>query len=157
MTLIVGNRTMLLAGLLAIAGCSLALDLDERIPCSSDADCEYAAGPGSCNDGFCRPPSGATGETDGTSTGTATMTSVTVAMTMSGDPTTVTTPSTTGPDTMTTEDSSSTGEPVDCEFNTDCTMDQRCGSEGVCVNLLSAECQEVQWPDVRDNVVFLGS
>lgn len=142
--------------LLALSGCSLALELDEQIPCSSDAQCMYKAGQGSCDNGFCRPPSGASSETETTVDTTDTTTGTTEDPT--GEPTSLTAP-TTEPDTTSTPettDTETTG-PTGCAVNSDCTMDQRCGPMGTCVNLLSTQCQGVLWPDDRDNVVFLGS
>ena len=151
------SNPMRLGALLLLSGCSLALDLDEQIPCSSDAQCMYAAGQGSCENGFCTPPSEAGTETDTTVPTTDTTTDTTDDPTT--QPTSPTSP-TTDPSTTTEPDTTTeptTTGPTGCAVNSDCTMDQRCGSGGTCVDLLSTECQEVVWPDDRDNVVFLGS
>ena len=162
----------------AAGGCSLALDLDEAKPCSSDADCIYSNGDGECVDGTCRPPSGAeTSTTDGTDSTTAPTTSSTTPTTSTAT-TSTTSSSTTDPTLSTTDDGSTTtdddttttGETGDtetvgttasglCTRNTDCASDQRCGEEGACIDLLSAECQILQYPDNvdRDTVVYVGS
>jgi hypothetical protein len=68
-----------------------------------------------------------------------------------------TTPTEASTTTAAVDEDSSTG-PVGCTVNSDCNDDQRCGSTGTCVNLLTAECHILQWPeDGRDDVVFLGS
>lgn len=137
---------------LGMAACSLALDLDEKIPCTADADCPYTIGAGQCQDGFCVPPSSASA-TDATTTATDSVT------------TTETTLTTTVADSSSGQDASSdsgntTGTPA-CSKNSECEMDQRCGAAGTCVELLSPECQTVRWPgsapEDRDNVVFVGS
>lgn len=129
------------------AACSLALDLDPNTPCTSDSECMYTTGQGSCVGGFCRPdsPSQDTGDST-TAPGTTDAESTTIA---------VDSTSSTGNDT--TADESTTG-PVGCAVNSDCNDDQRCSTSGACVNLLSPQCDILQWPDSgRDNVVFLGS
>ncbi|MEX1363859.1 MAG: ABC transporter substrate-binding protein [Nannocystaceae bacterium] len=125
------------------AACSLTLSLDETKACASDSDCMYTTGQGSCVDGFCAAPGG------GSETETV-------------DPTT-------GPDdsgtttageatTTTADDDSTTTGVMGCALNSECMDDQRCSEAGTCVNLLSAECTILEWPDdERDNVEFLGS
>jgi branched-chain amino acid transport system substrate-binding protein len=146
----VDRRWAWLGASLSGLACSLALDLDEKIPCSDDSECMYAAGPGTCDsDGFCRPPGSASDDTAGTESsddddddsGTLTETSQ-------------------GTEADSTADATdTTGEPVACSLNSDCADDQRCAPNGTCVSLLSPECQTYQWPPggERDNVVFLGS
>ena len=125
--------------------CSLALNLDDEQPCSTEADCVYSHGLGMCIDNVCRPP--------GASTGTM-LASSSDDQSASGDVTT--TPVT---DT-TTETGSGVGSAtvVGCSVNSDCDNDQRC-KDSTCVSLLSMECQTLQYADDvdRDNVVFLGS
>lgn len=139
-------------GLAGGAGCSLALELDDQIKCSADSDCPYNAGQGSCVDGFCRPPG--TSETTG-ATATETGTSLT-------DPTmpttSVTDPSDTSVDSSDSSSTATTG-PIGCALNSECESDQRCGADGTCVDLLSAECQILEWPEGGevDDVVFVGS
>jgi Periplasmic binding protein len=133
------------------AACSLSLDLDPNRACTNDSECEYTLGFGTCVDGFCQPPNGSeSGDSTmgpGTSTGPD-PDSTTVQLDTSGS-------STTTDDT--TEDSSSTGV-VDCKLNSQCNDDQRCSSMGMCTDLLSAECNILQWPEEgHDDVVFLGS
>ncbi len=138
---------LILAGLTG-AACSLALDFDEDVPCTTDDECQYSNGQGTCEQGFCVPPGGAGTEGDSTAddddddddsvSATDTMTSPTEADSTMGD-------------------SESTGTPVACTVNSECEMDQRCALNGTCVDLLTAECQIVQWPDDRDNAVFVGS
>jgi ABC-type branched-subunit amino acid transport system substrate-binding protein len=141
-------------GLAGGVGCSLTLDLDDQIKCSADSDCPYNAGQGSCVDGFCRPPGGfdSTGAS-ATDTGTS-MTDPTAPTTSASmtDPSDTTVDST---DSSTTE----TTGPLGCALNSECESDQRCGADGTCVDLLSAECQILEWPDGGqvDNVVFVGS
>ncbi|MGH1345538.1 MAG: ABC transporter substrate-binding protein [Nannocystales bacterium] len=145
---------------LALGGCSLTLGLDEQQPCSSDDDCAYSNGAGTCEDNFCVPPGGSS--TAGTSSGGVT--------TDTTQPSTTTGPTTMGPSTDTTEttDPSDTDPTTDtdtdavmCTVNTDCSTDERCGPDNTCLALLSAECQSVQYPDDddfdRDNVVYIGS
>lgn len=139
---------LILAGFTG-AACSLALDFDEDVPCTTDDECQYSNGQGTCEQGFCVPPGGGGTDTDDTSaddddddddsvSATESMTSPTDADSTMGD-------------------SESTGEPVACTMNSECEMDQRCAVNGTCVDLLTAECQIVHWPEERDNVVFLGS
>ncbi len=141
-------------GVMAGAGCSLALNLDERIACTDDSECVYSTGQGQCVGGFCEAPGDdatsdpSTTSTPGTTTD-ATMTSVTTtgeSMDTTSAVATMGTGSTTG----------ITGE---CSVNTDCAEDERCGDEFTCVSLLSADCQILRYPDEvdRDNVVFVGS
>jgi branched-chain amino acid transport system substrate-binding protein len=142
----------LLAGLPAgIAACSLALDLDDKIACSADADCQYTLGPGTCEDGFCVPPAGASA-TEGSSSGEPTTSATTLT-------TSATEPTTTSPDSSGSE--SSTTGPVGCTLNSECETDQFCGAGGSCTDLLTTECQIIHWPGDapadRDNVVFIGS
>lgn len=140
--------------------CSLALDLDQKISCTADADCLYSNGQGSCVDGFCQQPglgeTGTTGpdETTGPTTDNPTSTSMTT--------TTTTLDTTVDPTTTADSSSSSSGSttgPTGCALNSECEMDQRCGPEGTCLELLSPECQILEWPDGGDvdNVVFVGS
>ena len=134
--------------------CSLALDLDDQIPCATNDDCMYAAGPGTCEAGLCRPPGSASGDTEpGTSTDatSTTMTSTSMTTMTTGDTETDTVTS------LDTSSSESTSGPVGCTVNTDCEMDQRCGATNECVDLLTTECNAVAWPDDRDNVIFIGS
>lgn len=147
----------LLASGLLVPGCTLALDLDQSLPCGADADCPYTAGPGQCIDGFCQPPgigSESTGNMPSTSSvdTTATSTSDSLTLTTTVDPTETT-------EEPTTADSSTTIGPVGCTLNSECENDQRCGSEGLCLDLLSPECQILEWPQSGevDNVVFVGS
>jgi len=135
----------LLVATLSGAACSLALDFDEDIPCSVDDECMYATGQGTCEDGFCRPPGSASTDTEDTIADD----SATSDTPTTGDPTT-------DPDTTDTDPDTTTG-PQGCAMNSECEMDQRCAVNGVCVDLLTAECQNVRWPDDRDNVVFIGS
>ncbi|MCX4242066.1 ABC transporter substrate-binding protein [Paraliomyxa miuraensis] len=129
--------------------CSLVLDLDDAVSCTSDDECRYTTGQGTCVDGFCQP--GNADETGDPSTGVG---PTTVAPTSTGPDEETT--STTGIDTD-TEGSTSTG-PVSCSLNSDCGDTERCSDDGICVSLLSAQCDTVQWPDgERDDVVFLGS
>lgn len=131
---------------LAGAGCSLALDFGDKVPCSSDSDCPYTAGAGACVDGFCRPPGSTAGDSETAGT--------TAASTSIGATSVVAT--TEQADTSSTSDTT-TANPA-CAKNSECAMDQRCGDAGTCVDLLSAECQIVHWPDQgRDDVMFLGS
>jgi branched-chain amino acid transport system substrate-binding protein len=144
-----------LLGMPTALACSLALPLDDQIACSADADCLYSNGQGSCVDGFCQQPgvseTGTTNPDDTTGPTTTASTSDTLTTTLD---------TTVDPTTDTTDTSSeSTGTPVACVMNSECEMDQRCGSEGTCVDLLSAECQILEWPEGGevDNVVFVGS
>lgn len=155
---------VLLLGLCGGLACSLSLGLSDQQSCNVDADCEYSNGQGACVDGFCEAPNdgGDDADDDG---GT-----VTPATTMGdGDPDD-------GPDSTTSNDDldpdSTTGDPdptdtgstetagVECQVNTDCDMDQRCGDGNTCLSLLSEECTILEYPDNefdRDSVVFLGS
>lgn len=134
-------------------GCSLALNLDEKVACTEDAECLYSGGAGQCVAGFCAPGDG-TGDDGGDGSGGPT---TTVTPTDDGTP-----PSTTDPDST-----SSSGDPsgdsgdtvgVQCRVNTECPEDERC-HRGACVSLLSAECPELRYPPNvdRDDVVYLGS
>lgn len=160
------------------AGCSLALDLDEQKPCSSDEDCVYSSGQGECVAGFCQGP-----DSDGTTSDVGTTTASTTAPTTTAptsttDPTLTTstsdatlTTSTTEDETDTTQSTTTSTTDTDtdadtettdsglCQQNTDCSSDQRCGDDGACISLLSAECQTLQYADGadRDNVVYVGS
>lgn len=135
-------------GLLIGGACSLALDLDTSTPCSSDNECMYTNGQGACVDGFCQPPGGDEDPT-GTTNGPDPVTG--------GSSTAVVDDSTSG-DSSSAGSEDSTTAPVGCALNSECNDDQRCSSAGTCVNLLSAECDTLQWPeDGRDDVVFLGS
>jgi branched-chain amino acid transport system substrate-binding protein len=136
------------------AACSLALDFDASKPCTNDDECEYTTGQGACVDGFCRPPgSGEESTGDDTTNGPGPVTL--------DDSTTASVDSTSGGSTSTTgepTDSSTTGISVECTLNSECNDDQRCSSANTCVNLLSTECDILQWPeDGHDDVVFLGS
>lgn len=136
------------------AACSLALDLDSNTPCSSDSECMYTNGQGSCVDGFCQPPGSGQDTTDGeTTNGPGPLTDP--------DSTTVSLDSSTAEPTTTTDDpsdSSTTSPPLACTLNSECNEDQRCNAGGECIDLLSPECDILQWPeDGRDDVVFLGS
>lgn len=144
-------------GLPSALACSLALDLDDKIACSADADCLYSNGQGSCVDGFCQQPG-----LDGT--GTTTLDDTTGPTTDEPTSTMTTTLETTvEPTTEATETADSSSEsttgPTGCALNSECEMDQRCGPEGTCLELLSPECQILEWPDDADvdNVVFIGS
>jgi hypothetical protein len=133
-------------GLLIGGACSLALDLDTSTPCSGDAECMYTTGQGTCVDGFCQPPSG---EDPTGTTGPGPLTD---------GSTTAMADSSTGAESSSAGSEDSTTAPVDCALNSECNEDQRCSSAGTCVNLLSAQCDILQWPeDGRDDVVFLGS
>jgi branched-chain amino acid transport system substrate-binding protein len=138
----------LLVTTLSGTACSLALDFDEDIPCSVDAECLYASGQGTCEDNVCRPPGGASSDTEDDDTTTSDDSPTTDTPT-SEDPTT-------DPDTTDTDPDTTTG-PQGCVMNSECEMDQRCANNGVCVDLLTTECQIVRWPADRDNVVFVGS
>ncbi|MEM7154302.1 MAG: ABC transporter substrate-binding protein [Myxococcota bacterium] len=133
------------------AACSLALNLDDTAPCSADSECVYTDGQGTCVDGFCVPPGGSANDTADTDIDPT-----------AGEETTPTPVTTTDPgDSSTTiepEDTTTTTEGAECEVNSDCNEDQRCGDGGTCLNILSAECDILLWPDDgRDNVEFLGS
>ena len=137
-------------GLLLGGACSLALDLESNTPCTSDDQCMYTTGQGSCVDGFCRPPGGGD-ETAGT-TGPGPLTDGQTS-TVSPDDT-----ASEGQSSTTAEATDDSTGPVSCTVNSDCNDDQRCGSAGTCVNLLTAECDILQWPEEgHDDVVFLGS
>jgi hypothetical protein len=148
-------------GLPGALACSLALDLDDQIACSADADCIYSGGQGTCGeDGFCKPPgSGETGSTgtDATSMTTSETEPTSETMTQTTLETTVE-PTTTADTSSSSSDTETTG-PTDCVMNSECEMDQRCGPEGTCLELLSPECQILEWPASGevDNVVFVGS
>ena len=130
--------------------CSLALTLDSQIPCSLDSDCPYSSGQGVCDDGFCRAP-GASSDPTTTETASATVGSESTAATTES-PTTTTAADTSSSSTATT------AQPA-CTLNSECETDQRCGPDGVCLELLSAHCQTLQWPSGGevDDVVFVGS
>lgn len=153
---------------LALGGCSLTLGLDEQQPCSSDDDCAYSNGQGTCEDNFCVPPGGGAsmgsssgGETTNTTPPTATTEPTTTGP--STDTTETTDPSETDPttDTDTSTETDSDTESVMCTVNTDCSTDERCGPDSTCLSLLSAECQSVEYPTDddfdRDTVVYIGS
>jgi len=125
------------------AACSLALDLDPAQPCANDGQCVYTSGPGRCVDGLCQP-----GEGDGSTTS---VDSTGPDLTTTGDPTA---------DETTLDPTGNTTGPIGCSANSECPLEQRCSAEQVCVDLLSAECPIVVWPDngnTRDDVEFLGS
>jgi ABC-type branched-subunit amino acid transport system substrate-binding protein len=138
----------------ASASCSLALELGDDVACSSDDDCQYGAGPGTCEGGFCRPPGSATNtsetDTDPSTDSSGITTTVTTTLTTESSDTEPVT-------TLDSSSSDSTGIPVACAVNSECENDQRCSGAGECVDLLTAECQDVAWPADRDNVVFVGS
>jgi len=147
---------------LALGGCSLTLGLDDQQPCSSADDCVYSNGQGTCVDNICMPPVDGSGSSAGSTGGettdtTPTSTTETPTSTTVEPGTDTTDPTSTGPDTDTNSD---TDAPA-CTQNTDCSSDQRCGPDNTCLELLSAECQSVQYPDNddfdRNNVVYLGS
>ncbi len=160
------SLTSAAAGVLLLAtGCTLSLGLDDQQPCSSDEECVYSNGQGTCEDNVCMPPGSASGGTDGETTDGPTSGPSTTAPATSASSTTMdtTTPETES-DTMDTDSGdtdSDTETPTGCAQNTDCSTDQRCGRDDTCVDLLSAECQSVQYPDEddfdRNNVVFFGS
>lgn len=135
------------------AACSLALNFDDTKACSSDDECMYTTGQGSCVDGFCQPPGG--GQESGDTVDPTTMGPT--------DGTTTTDPTADSTTTMSDEDStSSTTGPSGCVMNSDCADDQVCHEDvGQCVSLLSKECTTIVWPgpdpEDRDNVVFLAS
>lgn len=159
-------RPRLLPGLLAIGAsvglaCSLTLDLADQQPCSSDGDCEYSNGQGQCVDGFCVPP----GDDDDDDTG-GTLGPMTTATAGDDDDdddddTTVGDDDDDADSTTGTDSSSGDTLTLDCEVNTDCDEDERCGDENTCVSLLSPDCTVLQYPDDddfdRDSAVFLGS
>ncbi|NVB42704.1 ABC transporter substrate-binding protein [Pseudenhygromyxa sp. WMMC2535] len=121
--------------------CSLTLSFDE---CSSDNDCVFASGNGSCDNGVCVFDDGAD-EATGTSSDTADTES----------------------DTADTEsDTADTGTETGttlCSTHTECvaahTENWLCGCAGECIEALTPECQIIKWPDdtPQDNVVFVGS
>ncbi len=145
---------------LALSGCSLTLGLDEQQPCSSDDDCTYSNGAGTCEDNFCVPPGSA--NSSGTSSG-GSSTDTTPPTTT--EPTTTTDPSTSSSgttDTSLTDPTTDTDtDAVLCRVNTDCSSDERCGPDNSCLGLLSAQCQSVLYPDDddfdRNTVVYIGS
>ncbi|MCR9162386.1 MAG: ABC transporter substrate-binding protein [Nannocystaceae bacterium] len=146
-----------------LGGCSLSLGLDDQQPCSSDDECVYSNGQGSCVDNICMPPGGASDSTDPTTGGETTDTTPTATTVLptsgptTGDPTTDS--DTTTGDTDTDTDDTDT-DVTGCTQNTDCSTDQRCGPDNICLELLSAECQQVQYPEDdfdRNTVVYLGS
>lgn len=134
--------------------CSLALDLDANTPCTGDEQCTYTTGQGSCVDGFCQPPGSGGDTTNGeTTNGPGPVTDDSTSVASLDSSTSDGGTSTTGE----TSESSTTG-PIICTTNSMCNDDQRCSSAGTCVDLLSAECDILQWPDDgHDDVVFLGS
>ncbi|MEM6291474.1 MAG: ABC transporter substrate-binding protein [Myxococcota bacterium] len=162
--------TSVAAGVLLLAtGCTLSLGLDDQQPCSSDDDCVYSNGQGTCEDNVCMPPGTASGDTGGSTTDNPT-TGPSTSSPSTTEPTSTTTTTTpdTESDTMDTEtgdtdtdSDSDTDIPTGCTQNTDCSTDQRCGEDDTCIDLLTAECQAVQYPDEddfdRNNVVFVGS
>lgn len=144
------NSKLAAIGLAAIGSamvgnaCSLVLSFQE---CTTDADCVFAAGNGTCDEGVCvfdDNADDATGTTDDTDTGTDTETD-------------------TGTDTDsdTTDGTDTVGET--CTTHTECveahTENWICSCDNTCVNVLTAECQVVVWPDdtPQDDVVFIGS
>lgn len=134
--------TGIAVGLPLGAACSLTLNLDETKACASDGDCMYTTGQGSCVDGFCVAPGGGS-ETE------------TIDPTTGPDDSGTTTE---GEATTTADEDSTTTGVVGCALNSECMDDQRCSEAGTCVNLLSAECTILEWPDDgRDNVEFIGS
>ena len=148
-----------------LGGCSLSLGLDDQQPCSSDDECVYSNGQGSCVDNICMPPGEASDSTDPTSGGETTATTPTSTTEnpttgpTTGDPTSDSDTTTEGTDTDTDTDGTDT-DITGCTQNTDCSTDQRCGPDNTCLELLSAECQQLQYPEDdfdRNTVVFLGS
>jgi branched-chain amino acid transport system substrate-binding protein len=139
--------------------CTLALDFDQKQPCSVDADCPYTAGPGSCVDGFCRPGGADDGTTTESATTSMTATTEPTATTTTDDTTSTTTVSPTDTTADTTTTDATTMGPTGCTLNSQCENDQRCGADGVCVDLLTPNCQILEWPESGevDNVVFVGS
>jgi hypothetical protein len=144
-------------GLAAFAlalGCSLALDLDEKVPCESDSDCTYSGGPGQCIAGFCAP--GEPGDDDGSGGPTTT-----TPGTDTGDTSSDTSePATSSGTTLGLDDTSSSSDTAstECTLNSECDEDERC-DDGTCVGLLSPECQILRYPAGvdRDKVVYIGS
>lgn len=145
-----------------LGGCSLSLGLDDQQPCSSDDECVYSNGQGSCVDNICMPPGEGSDSTEPTTGGQTTATTPT----SSTDPTTGPTSSDPTSNTDTTADTDDTDtdstdtDVTGCTQNTDCSTDQRCGPDNICLELLSAECQQLQYPEDdfdRNSVVFLGS
>lgn len=136
------------------AACSLALDLDSSTPCTSDGECMYTTGQGACVDGFCQPPGSGGDTTNGETTngpGPVTDDSTTVSLDSGSS-------SDGGTSSTGASSEDSTTGPTGCTLNSECNDDQRCSSAGACVNLLSPECDILQWPDDgHDDVVFLGS
>ncbi len=147
------TRAVLGSIALGAMACSLALGLEDAQPCASDDDCVYSNGRGTCVNAVCRPPGDDDAGTSGDPTSAETPTGSTVPST-TDDPTTPGSASETEGD-----ESGSTSAPIGCARNGDCSLDQRCADDGVCVDLLSPECQTLQWPDEtdRDDVVFLGT
>jgi len=146
-------------GLPSALACSLALDLDQKISCTADADCLYSGGPGSCEDGFCRPPGSSETGSSGTDSTTPTTTDDPTSVTMTTTLDTTVNPTTTADSSSSSSETEGTTGPTGCALNSECEMDQRCGPEGTCLELLSPECQILEWPDGGDvdNVVFVGS
>jgi branched-chain amino acid transport system substrate-binding protein len=144
----------LAVGVLAGVGCSLALDLDDKIACTDDSDCVYSNGPGHCAAGFCAAGEG------GTSDGGTASTDPTSAGPTSGDPSTTGASMDTTQGVVTGDDT--TGGPTttggECIVNTDCAEDERC-LDDACVSLLSPDCQILRYPAGvdRDTVVYFGS
>lgn len=148
-----------------LGGCSLSLGLDDQQPCSNDDECVYSNGQGSCVDNICMPPGEASDSTDPTTGGETTATTPTSTTEnpttgpTTGDPTSDSDPTTDSSDTDTDTDATDT-DITGCTQNTDCSTDQRCGPDNICLELLSAECQQLQYPEDdfdRNSVVFLGS
>lgn len=146
-----------LLGLPGALACSLALELGDRIPCSTHADCPYSGGQGTCgDDGFCQAPGlgeSTTGAVSDTSSGTSSPSTTTLTTSTETDPTT------TSADSSESSSGTETTGPAGCVLNSECESDQRCGPEGTCLELLSDECQILEWPEGGnvDDVVFVGS
>lgn len=146
----------LLVGLPVGAACSLSLNLDDQVPCTADSDCTYTNGQGTCSDeGFCVPPGGGADTSDTDPPGDATDNPTTTGV---DDSTTTEAP---GTSSDSSDSTTTTTGPTFCEMNTDCNEDQRCDTslaEPACVNLLSPQCDVLEWPEQgRDNVTFIGS
>ncbi len=149
-----------------LGGCSLSLGLDDQQPCSNDDECVYSNGQGSCIDNICMPPGDASDSTDPTTGGETTATTPTTTENptsgpTTGDPTSDSDPTTDSSDTDPDTDTDATDTDITgCTQNTDCSTDQRCGPDNICLELLSAECQQLQYPEDdfdRNTVVFIGS
>lgn len=145
-----------------LGGCSLSLGLDDQQPCSSDDECVYSNGQGSCVDNICMPPGEASDSADPSTGGETTATTPTSTMGPSTGPTTgaPTSDSDATTDTGTTDTGTTDTDVTACTQNTDCSTDQRCGPDNICLELLSTECQHLQYPEDdfdRNDIVFLGS